>query len=136
MTLSDLFKKLGAPLKSARWSWGSVRASDGTLFLRVWQDDCRRDNGKDIVWLSDTSEDDSSQGAVERREHVALIQAGNPCFLVMCLARDTKALPRVIKSFNEKELFSTGELHTDEKGAWWIERGPRIAFAELLPKAG
>ena len=38
MSISGLFTLLGAPLANNRWSWGSQRASDGAVFLRVWQD--------------------------------------------------------------------------------------------------
>lgn len=32
MTLSGFFEKLGAPLNNPRWSWVSIRDSDGVIF--------------------------------------------------------------------------------------------------------
>jgi hypothetical protein len=41
MSLSALFARKGAPLHNVRYSWGGVRA-DGTVILRVWQDETGR----------------------------------------------------------------------------------------------
>jgi hypothetical protein len=48
----DLFGSLGAPLANSRWSWGSVRESDGSVFLRVWQDQTRRLEDKLFIQIT------------------------------------------------------------------------------------
>ena len=44
MSIADQFKKVGAPLKNTRWSWGAV-SEKGDVFLRVWDHDRRTIDG-------------------------------------------------------------------------------------------
>lgn len=104
MTQRDFFAMLGAPLSNFRWSWGSVR-TDGTVFLRVWQDQLRRHDGLRFVRATNVqaAEEWKEQnhrykpGYPERLGQVALIRQGAPCYLVMCEAVDVDARPRRVK---------------------------------------
>lgn len=65
-------------------------------------------------------EDPDNLGYSERLEHVSLIEAGAKSYMVMCQARDTKAIPRAIKGFNRKEVFVGGCL-VEHDGDRWLE---------------
>lgn len=97
MSQAELFETLGAPLKNVRWSWGGVRKSDGAVFLRVWQDGTKKINGKRYIWISVENPLGNDLGENERMDHLKLVQAGHPCYLVMCQAVDTSAAPRAIQ---------------------------------------
>ncbi len=126
MSQTKMFENLGAPLRNVRWSWGSVRPSDGTVFLRVWQDGSRQMEGKRYMWISDETPATGDVGANERLEHARLAQSGRPCYMVMCQAEDTSAERRKVKTFNAREVFEGGEVVVVE-GAYWIELAARVS---------
>ncbi|WP_238347311.1 hypothetical protein [Pseudomonas taiwanensis] len=81
MTQSEFFKRLGAPLANARWSWGGSRA-DGAVVLRVWQDRKRKHDGRWYMMLTHHSKyahDLDNLGYRERNAHVASIRSGAKC---------------------------------------------------------
>jgi hypothetical protein len=122
MSISKLFEKIGAPLANVRWSWGGVR-SDDAVVLRVWQNETKRRDGK--LWAQLTHHQEfvgreKDLGYQERNRHVGLIAAGSACYLVMCEARDIQEVPRVIKCFNDRELFVAREP-AEFDGNTWVE---------------
>lgn len=131
MSQAEMFEKLGAPLNNVRWSWGSVRASDGAVFLRVWQDGTEKIEGKRYIWISEVNPA-PELGANERLRHVNLVQGGAACYLIMCQAVDTKAAPRAIQSFNNKDVFETGGI-VKADGAYWLELKGRIPWTKSVP---
>jgi hypothetical protein len=121
MSISEMFAKVGAPLVNIRWSWGGMRP-DGAVFLRVWQNETKRRDGNTWAQLTHHQEflgREKDLGYQERNRHVDCVLSGAPCFLVMCEARDLNEVPRVIKSFNERELFVAG-AHTEYEGDTWV----------------
>jgi hypothetical protein len=133
MTLSDLFKSVGAPLANIRWSWGAVRSSDGAVFLRVWQDETRRLDGRRFVLVADPiffAGREDSLGYAERLSHLALIRRGAASFMIMCLAEDPQADPRAIKSFNRDDVFVGGTL-LEADGKWWLELANRLPITSF-----
>ena len=133
MSISEYFRRLGAPLVNHMWSWGAVRPSDGAVFLRVWQDQERRLDGKwcsKLTHYSFFADKPANAGWQERLSHVERLREGARCYLVMCEAKDVNASPRVIKSFNDRELFTGGEL-IEFEGDWWVERLGRVPAREL-----
>ena len=133
MSLSGMFTRLGAPLKNVRWSWGSMRASDGVIFLRVWQDRTRKVNEQLYVKISDeTLPAYNDLGRMERREHTNLVRNGSPCYLIMCEAADIQATPRAVQSFNRNEIFQTGEL-IQLDGSYWVQLKDRIDANRVIP---
>lgn len=131
MTLSGFFEKLGAPLNNPRWSWGSVRDSDDVIFLRVWQDGTKRIGSKRYIWIFEEGLQPSSLGADERLRHTRMLQAGCPCYLVMCEAADTSATVRAVRGFNKNEVFEAGEILLFE-GAHWLELKGRVSATGLF----
>lgn len=130
MTQTQMFASLGAPLKNSR-SMGSVREADGALFLKVWQDESRRINGKRYIWISDELPPEDDIGASERLAHVKLAESGQPCYLIMCQAVDPKAEPRKVKTFNKKEVFVGGEVIIEDS-AYWVELEGRVPLQEAV----
>jgi hypothetical protein len=120
MSITAMFENLGAPLANSRWSWGGVR-QDGAVVLRVWQNETRRINGQTHIQLTHHAAfvgREDSLGYQERLQQIEQIRHGAKCYMVMCEPRDTKEVPRVIKAFNERELFCAGELVEHEGDLW------------------
>jgi hypothetical protein len=132
VVISDLFKSLGAPLANQRWSWGAVRKSDGAVFLRVWQDEAQKIDNR---WFSQVSfseffkSDPTNLGYIERLKHLVLVQGGSRSYMIMCLARDPKATPRAIKSFDRDSVFLGGRL-LEIDGDLWLERADRLPITK------
>lgn len=133
MSQKGLFERLGAPLNNTRWSWGAVRPTDGTVFLRVWQDEYIRKGKKTFMRL--TSNEHFQQNAPgdlgyqERSRHVSLIKSGAPCFMIICVAVDAAAIPRQVASFNEDDVMRGGEL-MESNGDCWLEITERVRVSE------
>ena len=128
MSLTQHFKKLGAPLKNSRWSWGAVRESDGVVFLRVWQDQKVRLDGKTYMMVTHHAAyvgNESSPGYKERLAQVALVRAGSPVYMIICIVGDPNARPRKIKSFIVDDVFQGGEV-IEHEGDTWIEQAGRV----------
>lgn len=132
-SITQYFSALKAPLRMMRQSWGGVR-DDGAVFLRVWQDRCQTQDGVRYVQLTHLEKyggDSSNFGYNERKTHVEMIRGSAPCYLVMCLAKDTEARLREIKSFNKDIIFVGGALKQfDEE--WWIELSGKVESHKLM----
>ena len=129
MSITAMFENLGAPLANSRWSWGGVR-QDGAVVLRVWQNETRRINGQTHIQLTHHAAfvgKEDNLGYQERLQQVAQIREGAKCYMVICEPRDTKEVPRVIKEFNDRELFRAGQL-VEQDGDWWVP----ISARELI----
>ena len=135
MSLSELFAYLGAPLANNRWSWGAIRNRDGAVFLRVWQDEWQKVDGRRAVRITDNqffADAADNLGYSERLRHIDLLRNGNPGFMIMCLANDLAANPRTIHSFNEREVFVGGAV-IDHDGEVWLEAVRREPIANVRP---
>lgn len=131
MTHTQFLKWLGAPLANTRWSWGSVRKSDGAVFLLVWQDRKERIDDSLFFQVSFRLEDDDPEnvGLRERLDHVELVRQGARCFLVICIAKDVDSRPRDVKEFIRERVFLGGEV-IEHKNASWIKFGKAIPANE------
>lgn len=120
MSITALFEKLGAPLANSRWSWGGMRG-DGSVVLRVWQNETRRIDGKFYVQLTHHevfAGREDNLGYQERNRHVKQTQAGARCYMVMCEAEEPKTDPRKIKRFEKNSVLVAGELIEHEGDLW------------------
>jgi hypothetical protein len=137
--MSSHFEELGAPLTNNMWSWGAVRESDKTVFLRVWQDGTAKykELGNSYyTWVTDVDDSNHSLGAAERRTHVKLIDEGYTVYMVMCQSQDDQATSTKqgsVKDFNEKEVFLGGRL-VEYRGEVLLENVRRVPFREAKPK--
>jgi hypothetical protein len=132
MSLTELFKKVDAPLANQRWSWGALR-SDGSVVLRVWQDRKEKINDKWHMMIAHHekyTDNEDSLGYQERLSHIEAIKAGAKCYMIMCLAKDVDASPRTIKSFNEKDIFVGGEV-IEHQNNTYVELADRYAISKI-----
>ena len=68
------------------------------------------EDGKRYVCI-DKRTDGNTFGRTERRQHIELIRQGATCFLIMCEAVSPHGEgPRVVRTYNDNELFLTGKL--------------------------
>lgn len=120
MSITALFEKMGAPLANSRWSWGGVR-KDGSVVLRVWQNETRRIDGKLHIQLTHHKEfvgREDNLGYQERNRHTEKIRSGSRCYMVMCEPKSTQTVPREIKNFNESEVFVAGDAVEYDGDLW------------------
>jgi hypothetical protein len=124
--ISDLFRILKAPLKSVRWSWGSVRP-DGTVVLRVSQDGW---TSKGICIMAPDWKP-GTNGYNERLEHIELIKAGAPVYAIMC-----EMLPPApdggerIKAFGDRDVWSCIKWHEDD--SFYIVPDARVPVYQIV----
>ena len=126
-------KRLSAPLKNPMWSWGAIR-NDGVVFLRVWQHENYKEGNrryKRVTWHEKHVDREANYGYPERLEHIKLVRAGAPCYLVVCKAKDTNIIPRTIESFID-DVFVAGELK-ELDGDTWIEIKDRMSADDIKP---
>jgi len=127
VSVSALFARLGAPLRNVRYSWGGVRP-DGTVILRVWQDETGKIDGKRCVQITNHEffqGKSPNLGYEERNRQIELIRSGASCWMIMCEQVQPPRVPREIYQFNGNELFVGGAL-VDHEGETWIEWVHRI----------
>ena len=132
MSISDVFKKVGAPLRNTRWCWGAV-SEDKAVFLRVWANDFRRVGEGQTVQVTFRklfADDPENLGHKERLEQVALIAAGAPSYCIVCTARDVDVLPRAMATYDSKTLFVGGDL-LEIDGEAWLQLEDRIKINDL-----
>ena len=109
-SITDNFKYLGLPLVNQRWSWGA--SNDDVVVLRVWKDHTRKGpHGiiTTLLWHRERWKDDN--GAIERKKHIAEIEAGKTCFVIVC--RDENLdndKPRKIAPSRNRPVFLCGSF--------------------------
>jgi hypothetical protein len=138
ISITHFFERLGAPLANSRWSWGAHSAADNVVFLRVWQDKKRIENGERYMLLDGRralGDDVRNLGYQERLRHIDAIRAGAKPYLVMCIARDVKERPRVILDFHDQDVFVGGEL-AEFDGGVWIRVAGRVPATDVTLRTG
>ena len=132
MSITALFEKLGAPLANSRWSWGGMR-EDGSVVLRVWQNETRCIDGKLHIQLTHHqvfAGREDNLGYQERNRHTEQILAGARCYMVMCEPKSTQTVPREIKDFNEREVFVAGRV-IEHDGDLWVPIADRKPVSQV-----
>lgn len=133
--ITDHFRYLGAPFGNHRAEWGQQRDADGTIILRVWADEGSKHPDYGYNFLVYKKEGKDKVGRRQRRFHLDMIESNKtPCFLVVCVAknREDDEDDRGIKTFNDKEVWSTGDIFTNEDGHLCIQVIRRIPVKEFL----
>ena len=103
------------------WKTGGALQSNGRVFLRVWQDETEHADGRSLVQVTFHKlfeSDPTNLGYAERVRHVDQISRGAKCYLVLCKAKDVNASPRVMASYNDRDLFEVGEIVQRTGDAW------------------
>jgi hypothetical protein len=108
MSISTHMKRLGAPLANIRTSWGSIRESDGTVFLVVWNGETQNE-GKGIL-----SQLIGKKGKVtpERQRHIDMLKDGAVGFFVMRSGTNMENTG----GFNARILWRIGQVYVDKEG--------------------
>lgn len=111
-TISAMFKKMGAPLKNVRWSWGAINPTSGVVFLRVWQDLTLKYNGKNLVRITNRArfEGTADLGYAERKEQIELLRNGRRGYLIFCEAKNPITTPRELNGYVNDRIFPSGDL--------------------------
>ncbi len=138
MKLKDFLDMLGAPPKNVRWSWGAHRVRDGTVFLRVWQDEVETTNGSRYVRITNSQKAKKYKqqnqrwklGYQERLEQVERVRNGAKCYLIMCIAVNKDAMTRQVKEFDNERVFPAGKL-IERNGDWWAELLPPVPVRDV-----
>lgn len=134
LSQTEFFHRLGAPLSNPNWSWGAV-SPEGVVFVRAWQDETRRVDGSLFTRLTNHAHfadaNGSNPGYNERLRHVQQLQDGSPGYVVMCVAKNVKASPRAIQSFDERDLHKIGAIR-DIDGDQWAKLEGRVSVRNLL----
>lgn len=134
MSISRFYKDiLGANLANHRWSWGAFNPSTNQLFLRVWEDQIRKINGRESVSLLLLGFKNSSKGLPERERHIKSMEQGTEGYGVVCTAVNTVGSARTIQSFDEKALLKFGPLFNDGTRIY-AEIIDRVPISELARK--
>lgn len=133
MSINKFFQEtLGANLRNPRWSWGAIDPASNRVFLRVWKDQIRPDEGGEKVQIYWKNSRRNSPGRTERREHLVAVKNGAQGIGVVCIARDplTDGKTRQIAEFEKGSLLQLGDFTEDSAGIY-AHITARISVDEL-----
>lgn len=118
MNIGNFFTEtLGAKFRNSRWSWGSYDPNTGRVFLRVWEDELRRNDNSESVMVLRNQPRRHSHGYLEREGHIEKIRSGALGFGVLCKAVDPSTSgPRKIESFDHSWLLQFGKIQQERDG--------------------
>ena len=131
MTKSELFERLGAPLRNRVWSWGARSPSTGTVFLFVWKDEIQAAPDGSLRIPAADPRYSKPLGHRERLEHLEAVRKGAKVRCIVGVALDPEASPRTYRSFSD-ELAEGGELHDDPDGTVWLSVRGWLSLEEAL----
>lgn len=119
ISISALYRGLGAPLRNSRWSWGAINHAKRILFLSVWEDEIKQHGERRLVRVTAHAELDpkTDYGYRERLNHLEAIRDGIKAFLIFCRPISTTDRRRSLSSINSAQLFpviSIEKLGIDE----------------------
>ena len=109
MSISEFFKRLGAPLHNIVWSWGAV-AEDGTVILRCWSHEVRIVEEKYQYIVLDDAYSRRAGGYSERVRHLQLISDKAEARIVIVTHVDAKNPQGKIGHFNSGALMKVTRL--------------------------
>jgi hypothetical protein len=134
LPISEFFAQtLNAPLRNRIWSWGSVRETDGALFLRCWSDRIIQLEGGRAIEVLRLGQNllRRKPGRLERERHVELLQSGHIAYAVVVMAVDVRASPRQILTYDDKSLFRLGAT-VEKDGALYAKVVSEVPVTELV----
>jgi hypothetical protein len=135
MNISDFYENtLGANLSNPRWSWGAYNPITNRLFLRVWRDQKKIIDGKEVIAICSKNSKSKSRGYPERIRHVDNLRKGIEGFGVICDNKINELKnERSIKHFDSDSLLQFGKII--EKGNYiYAQIVNRIPVADLINK--
>lgn len=131
--ISSFLARLGFPLHNTRWSWGA--RSDLGVLLTTWEDDLD-ETGRFVRVLGWRSQKRSSSGLNERLDHLRTLWSGGLAgYVVVAKAKDTKAKPRKIQSYDSENVRAIVSLVAQPDGSVWAEIGDAVPVKKLKKHA-
>ncbi len=131
--ISSFLARLGFPLHNTRWSWGA--RSDLGVLLTTWEDDLD-ESGRFVRVLGRRSQGRSPSGLNERMDHLrALWSGGLAGYVVVAKAKDTKAQPRMIQSYDNENVRAIVSLVAQPDQSLWAELGEDVSVKRLKKHA-
>lgn len=103
MSMTEMFKRLGAPLANSRWSWGGVD-EQGRVIMRVWEHQrSGAVGGFQLFKLLDENDARrcSSPGLNERKRHIDMVRNGALFGLLVVKAKDPDASVKKIVDMSD-----------------------------------
>jgi len=112
MSISDFYKNtLGANLRNQRNSCGAYNPITNRLFLRVWRDDKKIIEGKEVIKICSKNSKSKSRGYPERIRHVNDLKDGVEGYGVLCDKKINESKnERSIKHFDNDFLLQFGKV--------------------------
>lgn len=131
--ISSFLARLGFPLHNTRWSWGAH--SDFGVLLTTWESDLD-ETGHFVRVLDTHAQTRSSPGLNERMDHLRTLWSGGLAgYAVIATAKDTKAKPRQIQSYDDQNVRAIVSLAVSPDGTIWAELGDDVPVANLKKHA-
>ena len=131
--ISAFLDRLGFPLHNTRWSWGA--RSDLGVLLTTWADDLD-ESGHFVRVLGWRSQGRPSSGLSERIDHLRTLWSGGLAgYAVVATAKDTKAQPRKIASYDAGNVRAIVSLVARPDGSVWAELGEEVPVKRLAKHA-
>lgn len=131
--ISKFLSRLGFPLHNTRWSWGAY--SDLGVLLTTWDDDLD-ETGRFVRVLGWRSQGRSPSGLNERMDHLRTLWSGGLAgYAVVATAKDTKAQPRAIRSYDSENVRAIVSLVAQPDGSIWAELGEDVPVKRLAKHA-
>lgn len=131
--ISAFLSDLGFPLRNTRWSWGA-RSELGVL-LTTWEDDLDG-TGRFVRVLGPRAQGHSTPGLNERMDQLRTLWSGGLAgYAVLAKARDTKARPREIESYDGENVRAIISLVAQPDGSVWAELGDDVPVRRLKKHA-
>ena len=114
LTISSLYRELGAPPRNTRWSWGAENPITKVVFLSVWTDGVKEIQSRKFVQVTGPHDPKRNSGFRERLKHVDAIQSGQRGFLIFCRPKNIQDHRRSVSTINADQLFPViGSIEID-----------------------
>ena len=133
----QFLNEIGAPLRNNIKSWGSVRESDGAIFLVLWLDRVQRIDDSQYVQMTANGKfaSDSRFGAKERLQHIEMIRSVLSATLSWRLLKIPRLIRGKLKNYAAKmKCFfpATSSIIMASGGFSWADLFRRKRSASLI----
>jgi hypothetical protein len=93
---------------------------DGSVFLLVWQDEVKRRDGSNWVFLGAPENVQTTDNPVsrERLDHIKLLKSGKRGYLIFCDAKWSISGERNLSTFNAERVYPIGDIIANDSGFW------------------